>query len=47
MTGLEFADTEKTPPSENQDSISMGDLVIYAGLPLRQTSSLIPSALNY
>jgi len=40
MTGLEFADTEKTPPSENQDSISMGDLVkskqfsIYVRLPL-------------
>ena len=39
MTGLEFADTEK-PPSENQDSISMGDLVksmqvsLYVRLPL-------------
>ncbi len=39
MTGLEFADTEKTP-SENQDSISIGDLVksmqvsLYVRLPL-------------
>ena len=39
MTGLEFADTEKTP-SENHDSILMGDLVksmqvsLYVRLPL-------------